>query len=73
MINAIQYLILFFSITTYAQETVTTNYEYDNLNRLIRVVFNGDKEINYVYDDLGNRIGNNIIIKPYDSNSRVTA
>jgi YD repeat-containing protein len=57
MKKTITYIIFFFSITIYAQETATTDYEYDNLNRLIKVVFNGDKEKNYVYDDLGNRIG----------------
>jgi YD repeat-containing protein len=60
MKKSITFLILFLGITTYAQETITNDYEYDNLNRLVKVVFNGDKEINYVYDDLGNRIGLNI-------------
>lgn len=57
MKKTITYFILFFGITSYAQTTITTNYEYDNLNRLIKVVYTGDKEKNYVYDDLGNRIG----------------
>ena len=60
MKKTLTHLILFFGITTYAQTTITTNYEYDNLNRLIKVVYTGDKEKNYVYDDLGNRIGLNI-------------
>lgn len=67
MKKTITYLILFFGITTYAQITVTTNYEYDNLNRLIKVVYTGDKEKNYVYDDLGNRIGLNITTLSLDS------
>lgn len=31
-------------------------YQYDNLNRLVQVVINNTKVIEYVYDDLGNRI-----------------
>ena len=56
----IRVMLMLFCITTYSQTTVTNDYEYDNLNRLIKVVTNGDKETNYVYDDLGNRIGLNI-------------
>jgi YD repeat-containing protein len=56
----IRVMLMFFCITTYSQTTVTNDYEYDNLNRLIKVVFNDIKETNYVYDDLGNRIGLNI-------------
>ena len=61
MKTTIKYLLLFISISIYAQDQVETTYSYDNLNRLVKVVFNdGTKEKNYVYDDLGNRIALNI-------------
>jgi YD repeat-containing protein len=44
------------SISIYAQtDLVQTDYEYDNLNRLVKVIFNNGTEKSYVYDDLGNR------------------
>jgi YD repeat-containing protein len=60
MKTAIKYLTLFISISIYAQDQIETTYEYDNLNRLVKVVFTGESEKNYVYDDLGNRIALNI-------------
>jgi len=59
MKTTIKYLILLIGITTYSQE-VETNYSYDNLNRLVQVVFNDGTTHNYVYDDLGNRTQLNI-------------
>lgn len=38
----------------------TTTYSYDNLNRVVQVVFNDGYEKNYVYDNLGNRTQLNI-------------
>ncbi len=61
MKTTIKYLILLFSISVNAQlEEETTTYSYDNLNRLVQVVFNDDSTHNYVYDDLGNRTQLNI-------------
>jgi len=52
----IQYILFLISVSTYAQlEQIQTQYEYDNLNRLVKVIFNDGIEKNYVYDDLGNR------------------
>jgi YD repeat-containing protein len=60
MKTTIKYLLLFIGISIYAQDQVETTYEYDNLNRLVKVVFTGEREKNYIYDDLGNRIALNI-------------
>ena len=57
----ITYIILFISISVNAQLVQEeTTYSYDNLNRLIQVVFYEGSTHNYVYDDLGNRIQLNI-------------
>ena len=48
-------LALLFGISAYAQLDHTENhYTYDNLNRLVQVVSNGET-ISYTYDDIGNR------------------
>lgn len=60
MKKIIKYLIFLIGITANAQLVQETTYSYDNLNRLVKVVFNAEKEKNYVYDDLGNRIKLNI-------------
>ncbi len=61
MKTTIKYLILFIGISAYAQlEEAETNYNYDNLNRLVQVVFNDGSTNDYVYDDLGNRTQLNI-------------
>lgn len=45
------------SVSIYAQtDLVQTEYEYDNLNRLVRVISNDGTEKSYIYDDLGNRM-----------------
>ena len=67
MKTTIKYLFFLISISVYAQEIVETTYEYDNLNRLVKVVFTGEKEKNYVYDDLGNRIALNITTLSIDA------
>lgn len=33
----------------------TTTYSYDNLNRLVQVIYNDGTSYGYVYDNLGNR------------------
>ncbi|CAL2093139.1 conserved protein of unknown function precursor containing a T9SS type A C-terminal secretion signal [Tenacibaculum sp. 190524A02b] len=61
MKTTIKYLIFLISITVNAQlEKQEKTCSYDNLNRLVKVVFNGKTEKKYVYDDLGNRIALNI-------------
>ena len=56
-----KYLLILISITANAQlEQETTTYSYDNLNRLVQVVFNDGSTHNYVYDDIGNRTQLNI-------------
>lgn len=67
MKTTIKYLLLFIGISVYAQDQVETTYEYDNLNRLVKVVFTGETEKNYVYDDLGNRIALNITTLSIDT------
>lgn len=61
MKTTIKYLVLLISISANAQlEQETTTYSYDNLNRLVQVVFNDNSKHDYVYDDLGNRTQLNI-------------
>lgn len=61
MKTTITYILLFISISVNAQLVQeTTTYSYDNLNRLIQVVFYDGSTHDYVYDDLGNRIQLNI-------------
>lgn len=55
MKTTIKYILLLIGISAYSQ-TVETNYSYDNLNRLVQVVFNDGSTHSFVYDDLGNRI-----------------
>jgi YD repeat-containing protein len=62
MKTKIKYIVLLISISIYTQSPppepgfITTTYSYDNLNRLVQVVFNDGSTHDYVYDDLGNRI-----------------
>ncbi len=61
MKTTIKYIFLIIGISANAQlvqETIT--YSYDNLNRLVQVVFNDGATKNYTYDNLGNRIQLNI-------------
>ena len=61
MKTTIKYLLLLIGITANAQlQQETTTYSYDNLNRLVQVVFNDDSTHDYVYDDIGNRTQLNI-------------
>jgi YD repeat-containing protein len=53
MINKLTIAILFFTIGITAQ--TTTNYEYDNLYRLKKVIFPTGSFIQYNYDANGNR------------------
>lgn len=48
-------LILFASVTAFAQQKQNTTYEYDKLNRLVKVV-SPLGETTYTYDALGNRL-----------------
>ena len=42
----------------------TIQYEYDVLNRLIRVVYDGNTSIQYTYDAVGNRTQRIVIAQP---------
>src|SRR5690606_17786622 len=43
-------------------------YEYDNLNRLVKVVFHNGIVYNYTYDNLGNRLSKTIDVElPFDN------
>lgn len=55
--NRIIFILIFlFSQFAFCQlEQTQTSYQYDNLNRLIQVIYNDGTEVNYTYDDLGNR------------------
>jgi YD repeat-containing protein len=66
--KTISCVFLLITANIYAQlEQVQTQYEYDNLNRLVKVIFNDGIEKNYVYDDLGNRIQLNTTTLSIDS------
>ena len=69
MKTTIKYLILLISISANAQlEQKTTNYSYDNLNRLVQVVFHNGIVYEYQYDNLGNRLGKTIEVElPQDN------
>lgn len=57
MKNTIKYIFFLIGITSYAQlEQIETLYTYDNLNRLVQVVSNGEIIHSYTYDDIGNRL-----------------
>ncbi|WP_299223127.1 T9SS type A sorting domain-containing protein [uncultured Psychroserpens sp.] len=61
MKTKIKYLLILFGISANAQlQQETTTYSYDNLNRLVQVVFNDGSTHDYVYDNLGNRTQLNI-------------
>ena len=50
------YILLLFPITLLGQNhSEQRTYEYDDLNRLIKVVFHNGESYEYIYDDLGNR------------------
>lgn len=60
MKKTITYITLLIGITSYAQlDQIETTYSYDNLNRLVQVVSNGESQNftrSYTYDDIGNRL-----------------
>lgn len=47
-----------FPMVVFSQQSheETTTYSYDNLNRLVQVIYNDGTSYGYVYDNLGNRI-----------------
>ncbi len=55
-------ILFFIPLTFFAQDLHEEErlYEYDNLNRLSRVVFSNGTIYDYVYDNLGNRIQRNL-------------
>ncbi len=79
------YIVFLIGITTNAQQT-EINYSYDNLNRLVQVVFDDGVTKGYIYDDLGNRIQidvevlgideevlkNTITVYPNPTNDKIT-
>lgn len=68
MKTIIKYLLFLISITVNAQLVEeTTIYSYDNLNRLVKVVFNDGDTKEYVYDNLGNRLQINMETLSIDS------
>lgn len=64
MKNIIHILFLI-PITLFAQEWHEEDniYEYDNLNRLVKVVFHNGIVYEYQYDNLGNRLGKTIDVE----------
>lgn len=64
-------LILFASVTAFAQQKQKTTYEYDKLNRLVKVV-SPLGETTYTYDAVGNRLSRTFkaskVIVPGDAN-----
>lgn len=60
MKKTITYITLLIGITSYAQlDQIETLYSYDNLNRLVQIVSNGESQNftrSYAYDDIGNRL-----------------
>ena len=40
----------------------TVQYEYDSLNRLVRVTYDEDSSIEYTYDALGNRTRKKVLL-----------
>lgn len=50
------FLILGYGVCHAQLQTISAEYEYDNLNRLVQVVSNGETTRSYTYDNLGNRL-----------------
>ena len=59
------YILFLIPITLLAQDwhEEQRTYKYDNLNRLVKVVFNNGIVYKYQYDKLGNRLGKTIDIE----------
>ncbi len=59
------HILFFIPITLFAQDwhEEQRTYEYDNLNRLVKVVFHNGIVYEYQYDNLGNRLGKTIDVE----------
>ena len=59
------YILFFFPVFVFSQDWYQEQhtYEYDDLNRLVKVVFHSGIVYEYQYDDLGNRLGKTIDIE----------
>lgn len=57
-------LLLPFAMLSQNWHEENTIYEYDNLNRLVRVAFNNGTIFEYTYDNLGNRIQKEVSFDP---------
>ena len=68
----ILFMMIFASVTAFAQQKQKTTYEYDKLNRLVKVV-SPLGETTYTYDALGNRLTRTFkaskVIVPGDANN----
>jgi len=67
------FMMLFASVTAFATDKQKTTYEYDKLNRLVKVV-SPLGETTYTYDALGNRLSRTfkaykVIVTPGDANN----
>lgn len=73
MKNLIHILFLI-PITLFAQDWHEEEriYEYDNLNRLVKVVFNNGIVYEYQYDNLGNRLGKTIDVELPQNNYNIS-
>ncbi|WP_430411339.1 T9SS type A sorting domain-containing protein [Kordia sp.] len=69
MKNLINILLFIIPITLFAQvHEEQRMYEYDNLNRLVKVVFYSGIVYEYNYDNLGNRLGKTVDVElPYNN------
>lgn len=64
---------MFCSKLSFGQNHTDQNtYEYDNLNRLTKVIFNSGIIFEYQYDNLGNRLGKTIDVEIDNSNFTIT-
>jgi YD repeat-containing protein len=52
----IHFVILILGLNILSLSAYGTSYEYDTLNRLTRVTYDGGFQIVYSYDEVGNRI-----------------
>ena len=53
--GTIHFVILILGLNILSQLAYGTSYEYDTLNRLTRVTYDGGFQIVYSYDEVGNR------------------
>ena len=68
------HILFLIPITLFAQDwhEEQRTYEYDNLNRLVKVVFNNGIVYEYNYDNLGNRLGKTIDVELPQNNYNVS-